>query len=434
MARLDRALGPIDCLLSSSISRQPMTAHSTSPRIVILGGGFGGLYAALRLDRLDWGDHRPEILLVDRGDRFVFLPLLYELMTGELQSWEVAPPFAELLAGTQVRFVQGTVEAIDLQQRQVSLSPVTGQPQTLTYDRLVLALGCETPMDWIPGAAEHALPFRSIADAYRLEDRLRALEATDRDKIRVAVVGGGYSGVELACKLADRLQDRGRLRLIEQSDQILRNSPNFNRQAADKALEQRGIWIDWETSVRDIGPDRIMLDYRGRLEDIPVELTIWTVGNRVPELVRGLPLPKNGRDQLLVEPTLQAIDHPEIFALGDIAEMRDANDPQGSPVPSTGQAALQAGDYVGWNLWASLCDRPLLPFRYQHLGEMLALGNTSATLTGLGVQLDGPLAYALRRLVYLYRMPTLEHQIKVGLNWMAKPLLDRLTDLNLDRR
>ena len=409
-----------------------MTASTTCPRIVILGGGFGGLYAALRLDRLDWGDRRPEIVLVDRGDRFVFLPLLYELMTGELQSWEVAPPFSELLVGTQIRFVQASVEAIDLDGRQVSLGG--DRPQQLTYDRLVLALGCETPMDWVPGAADYAFPFRSIADAYRLEDRLRALEATDSDKIRIAVVGGGYSGVELACKLADRLNDRGRLRLIEKSDQILRNSPNFNRKAADKALEERGIWIDWETGVRDIGPDRIMLDYRGHLEDIPVDLTIWTVGNRVPDLVRGLPLAKNERDQVLVQPTLQARDRPEIFALGDIAEMRDAADPAASPVPSTGQAALQAGDYAGWNVWASLCDRPPLPFRYQHLGEMLALGNTSATLTGLGLQLDGPLAYAARRLVYLYRMPTLEHQIKVGLNWMAKPLLDRLSDLSTPRR
>jgi NADH dehydrogenase len=331
-----------------------------------------------------------------------------------------------------VRFVQATVEAIDLDARQVTLGGLSAT--TLGYDWLVLALGCETPLDWVPGAADHAFPFRSIADAYRLEERLRVLEATDCEKIRIAVVGGGYSGVELACKLADRLQSRGRLRLIEQSDRILRNSPNFNRQAADRALEERGIWIDWETSVRDIGPDHLMMDYRGRLEEIPVDAVVWTVGNRVPELVRSLPLAKNSGDRLLVQPTLQVVDRPEVFALGDIAEMRNGSDAAADPVPSTGQAALQAGDYVGWNLWASVLDRPLLPFRYQHLGEMLALGNTSATLTGLGVQLDGPLAYVARRLVYLYRMPTLEHQLKVGLNWMAKPLLDRLADLNRPSR
>jgi NADH dehydrogenase len=408
------------------------TSDHKRPRIAILGGGFGGLHAALRLNQLDWGDYHPEITLVDRGDRFVFLPLLYELMTGELQSWEVAPPFSELLAGTRVRFVQATVEAIDLDARQVTLGGPSAT--TLGYDWLVLALGCETPLDWVPGAADHAFPFRSIADVYRLEERLRVLEATDCEKIRIAVVGGGYSGVELACKLADRLQSRGRLRLIEQSDRILRNSPNFNRQAADRALEERGIWIDWETSVRDIGSDRLMMDYRGRLEEIPVDAVVWTVGNRVPELVRSLPLAKNSGDRLLVQPTLQVVDRPEVFALGDIAEMRNGRDAAAEPVPSTGQAALQAGDYVGWNLWASVLDRPLLPFRYQHLGEMLALGNTSATLTGLGVQLDGPLAYVARRLVYLYRMPTLEHQLKVGLNWMAKPLLDRLADLNRPSR
>ncbi|MFQ3637889.1 MAG: NAD(P)/FAD-dependent oxidoreductase, partial [Cyanobacteriota bacterium] len=103
-------------------------------------------------------------------------------------------------------------------------------------------------------------------------------------------------------------------------------------------------------------------------------------------------------------------------------------DADGQKVPVTAQAALQAADYVGWNLWASLSDRPLLPFRYQHLGEMLSLGTAEATLTGLGVSLDGPAAHLFRRLAYLYRMPTFDHQLKVGLNWITKPIRDLLTN------
>ncbi len=395
-----------------------MAAATDANRIVILGGGFGGLYTALRLSELDWEQGLPEIVLVDRGDRFVFLPLLYELMTGELQTWEVAPPYSEVLSNTPVRFVQDAVTAVDAGARTVTL--VGGE--VLPYSRLVLGLGGETPMDWVPGAADHAIPFRSLEDAYRLEDRLRALEQSDQDKIRVAVVGGGYSGVELACKLADRLGDRGRLRIIEMSDKILSNSPDFNRQAADVALEKRGVWIDWETTVEGITADTITLVFRGEVESLPVDAVLWTVGTRIPELVRSLPLEKNDRGQVKADATLRTSD-PYIFALGDLAESRDKD---GELVPSTGQVAIQQADYVAWNVWASLGDRPSLDFRYQNLGEMLALGNTEATLTGLGLTLDGPLAYAARRLVYLYRMPSFEHQVKVGLNWLTQPLLKGL--------
>ena len=179
------------------------------PRLCILGGGFGGLYTALRLSQLPWEDvPKPEITIVDRNDRFVFSPLLYELLTGELQTWEIAPPFVELLQNTGVRFHQGMVSNIDLQQKRVQLQ----DGLEINCDRLILALGGETPTDSIPGVTSYAYTFRTITDAYQLEERLRILTESDADKIRVAVVGGGYSGVELACKLADRLGSRGRLR------------------------------------------------------------------------------------------------------------------------------------------------------------------------------------------------------------------------------
>jgi NADH dehydrogenase len=276
-----------------------------------------------------------------------------------------------------------------------------------------------------PGVAEYALPFRTLADAYRLEERLRILEESDKDKIRVAIVGAGYSGVELACKLAERLGERGRLRLIELSDMILRTSPDFNRDAAHKALDDRNVWIDLETSVESIEPDMISLLYKAQVDTIPVDLVLWTVGTRVAPVLQSLPLKHNQRGQLTTTPTLQVVDHPEIYALGDLADCRDA---EGQQIPSTAQAAFQQADYTAWNIWASLTGRPLLPFRYQPLGEMMTLGTDNATLTGLGVKLDGPLAHIARRLGYLYRMPTLDHKLKVGFNWIARPLLDLLSE------
>lgn len=389
-------------------------------RICILGGGFGGLHTALRLSQLPWeSTQKPEIVLVDQSDRFLFSPLLYELLTGELQTWEIAPPFEELLQNTGVRFCQSIVSEIDIDQQRVHLQ----NSQEIPYDRLVLALGGETPLDLVPGASSHAYPFRSVADAYNLEERLRVLEESPADKIRIAIVGGGYSGVELACKLADRLGERGRFRLVELSDQILRTSPEFNREAARKALDARGVFIDLETKVESITQDSISLDYKNQVDTIPVDLVIWTVGTRVSPVVKNLPLKQNQRGQITTTATLQVVDHPEIFALGDLA---DSHDIEGQQVPATAQAAFQQADYTAWNIWATLSDRPLLPFRYQQLGEMMTLGIDNATLTGLGVKLEGSLAAVARRLAYLYRMPTLDHQLKVGFNWLARPIIEIL--------
>lgn len=389
-------------------------------RIYILGGGFGGLYTALALSRLPWSSNlKPEIVLVDQRDRFLFSPLLYELLTGELQTWEIAPPFSELLAGTSIKFQQGAVSTIDVQHNTVIFQD--GMPQS--YDRLVLALGGDTPSTTIPGVHEYALPFRTVQDAYQLEEKLRQFEVSPSDKIRVAIVGGGYSGVELACKLADRLGERGRIRLVEKGDDILKRSPAFNREAAQKALSDRNVWIDLETGVTEVTATTISLDYRGQVDTIPVDIVLWTTGTQVAEVVRSLPVKHNEQGQVMVEPTLQVVEHPDVFAVGDLAECRDAD---GQIMPPTAQVAIQQADYAAWNIWASLTDRPLLSFKYQNLGEMMTLGVENATLSGLGLKLEGPMAHVVRRLAYLWRMPTLEHQIKVGLNWIAAPLRDVL--------
>ncbi|MGB3769221.1 MAG: NAD(P)/FAD-dependent oxidoreductase [Phormidesmis sp.] len=397
-----------------------------SQSICILGGGFGGLYTALALSKLNWEDGQPDIVLVDQRDRFVFAPLLYELVTGELQTWEIAPPYEELLANTGVRFHQSGVEQIDLGEKQVSLTDGT----QLSYDRLVLALGGETPMDMAPGVSEYAIPFRSLEDAYRLKDKLRQVEERNPEKVRVAIVGGGYSGVEIACKVAERLgagkasSDRAKIRIVERASEILQTSPEFNQKAAKAALAEKKIWVDYETTVTEVTADSLSLEYKGKIDTIPVDIVLWTVGNKVSPALDSLDLPRNSKAQFIIEPTLQVKDHADLYALGDLADGVDA---EGRKVPTTAQSALQQADYAAWNIWASLTGRPPLPFRYQHLGEMMTLGTDNATLTGLGVKLDGSLAHVARRLTYLYRMPTLDHQIRVGLNWITQPLQDLLT-------
>ncbi|WP_309731183.1 NAD(P)/FAD-dependent oxidoreductase [Chamaesiphon sp. OTE_75_metabat_556] len=391
------------------------------PHICILGGGFGGLYTALRLHQLAWEPgQKPAITLIDRQPNFVFTPLLYELITGEMQGWEIAPPFAELLKGTDIRFIQGSVSKIDKVQKSIALADGT----ELGFDRLVLALGCETPSESVPGVTESAIPFRSLEDAYRLDAKLRHLETASAERIRVAIVGAGYCGVEVACKVADRLKERGRVRLIQSRDTILPNAPAFNRNAALKALEQRGVWVDLETNVAEITADSIGLIYKGQTDTIPVEVVMWTVGNQVSPAIDGFGLPLDAQGKIIVTELLQVKDNPDIFALGDAAAIVDADV---AVMPTTAQVAFQQSDFVAWNIWSSLTDRPLLPFRYTNLGEMMVLGDDNAVLSGLGIQLDGPLAYLTRRLVYLYRLPTLEHQLKVGFNWLTQPLVKLLS-------
>ncbi|BAW96632.1 type II NADH dehydrogenase B [[Synechococcus] sp. NIES-970] len=384
---------------------------SHHPHIVIIGGGFAGLYTALRLLQFPWeASHRPDITLIDRQDHFVFSPLLYELITEEMQPWEVAPTYAELLRHGPVKFLQTQVQTINPAEKQV----ICGDRQ-IAYDYLVIAAGGTTKILDIPGVKEHAIPFKTLNDALRLKEKLRALETSEAEKIRVAIVGGGYSGVELACKLADRLGDRGRLRIIDRGETILKNAPKFNQEAAQKALEERGIWIDYETEVTELTADSLSLRYKGEVDTIPVELVLWTGGTAIAPWIRELTLPHADNGKLQVNSQLQISDQPEIFALGDVAQGTD-------DLPMTAQVAIQQADVCAWNLRGLIANKPLLPFNFFNLGEMLTLGEDNATLSGLGIELEGNLAHLARRLVYLYRLPTWEHQVQVGLNWLVQPL------------
>lgn len=393
-------------------------------RICILGGGFGGLYTALRLDQLQWQKAtRPEIIIIDKNDRFLFSPLLYELVTGEMQSWEVAPSFADLLAETQIQFKQAVCTDIDLTHNRL----IFENQESLSYDYLVLGVGGKTAINGISGVKEYAIPFKTLEDAYRLQNRLKTLEESNQDRLRIVVAGAGTSGIELACKLVDRLGERGKIRIVDRNKTLLKNATPTTQEIAREALSQRKIWLDLETEIKAIRETELDLEYREQIDTIPVDLVIWTGGTQMVEWVQHLPLEKSEKGQLKITETLQIPHYPHLFAVGDIADYRDE---KGTPISPTAQLALQQADYCAWNLWAILENRPLLPFRYQNLGEMLTLGTDDAIINGLGLELKGNLAYITRRLIYLYRLPTLKHQLTVGLNWITQPLLNLFTQPN----
>jgi NADH dehydrogenase len=399
------------------MGKKNLDFHMT--RICILGGGFGGLYTALNLARLPWAV-MPEIILIDKSDRFLFTPFLYELVTGEMQEWEIAPTFAELLADTGIQFVQGLITNIDFESKQVEVN--IGQRTILAYDRLVLAIGGETPMNLVDGALEHAIPFRNLNDFYRLNSKLELLEASTRDKIRVCIAGGGSSGVELACKIADRLKDRGRVRLVDRNDKILSNSTDANRQIAELALSKRGVWTDLNTRVSQVNDGEVTLDYSDGSDTLPVDIILWTVGSTFSKMLQSLPVEHGRQGAIATEMTLQVKGYPDVFAIGDLASCFDSNS---SLLPATAQVAFQQSQYCAWNVWASLNQKALVPFSYIPLGEFISLGIDGATASIFGkFSIDGLPAHLMRRLAYLLRMPTTQHQWKLGTHWLTKPLIE----------
>ncbi|KAL1196322.1 Alternative NAD(P)H-ubiquinone oxidoreductase C1, chloroplastic/mitochondrial [Cardamine amara subsp. amara] len=425
------------------------------PRVCILGGGFGGLYTALRLESLVWpDDKKPQVVLVDQSERFVFKPMLYELLSGEVDVWEIAPRFSDLLTNTGIQFLRDRVKTLlpcDHLGVNGSESSVTGGTVVLEsgfqieYDWLVLALGAEAKLDVVPGAMELALPFYTLEDAIKVNEKLCKLERKnfkDGSAIKVAVVGCGYAGIELAATISERLQDRGIVQCINVSKSILTSAPDGNREAAMKVLMSRkvqlllGYLVQSIKRVSDSKEDEgyfleLQPAERGlESQTIEADIVLWTVGAK-PLLTKLEPsgpnvLPLNARGQAETDETLRVKGHPRIFALGDSSSLRDSN---GKLLPTTAQVAFQEADFTGWNIWAAINDRPLLPFRFQNLGEMMTLGRYDAAISPSfieGLTLEGPIGHTARKLAYLIRLPTDEHRFKVGISWFAKSAVDSI--------
>ncbi|KAJ1405020.1 hypothetical protein SESBI_26161 [Sesbania bispinosa] len=446
------------------------------PRVCILGGGFGGLYTALRLESLEWpDDKKPQIALVDQSDRFVFKPMLYELLSGEVDEWEIAPRFSDLLANTSVQFLKDRVKFLHpsdhwgMNGSKASTCGGTVHLESglhIEYDWLVLALGAESKVDVVPGAAEFAIPFSTLEDARKVNNRLTTLERKTFGKdlqISVAIVGCGYSGVELAATVAERLQNRGIVRAINVETMICPNAPPGNREAALKVLSSRKVELllgyfvrcirrvsESESSDTLTGVDENCIEIGHDFEKyilelqpaergmqskiIEADLVLWTVGSKppLPQLESSdMPfvIPLNARGQAETDETLRVKGHPRIFALGDSSALRDSN---GRILPATAQVAFQQADFTGWNLWAAINGRPLLPFRFQNLGEMMTLGRNDAAISPSfveGLTLEGPIGHTARKIAYLIRLPSDEHKLKVGISWLTKSAIDSVSSL-----
>lgn len=232
------ALGLQQLLLCNSFSYKSSTlrrnsnshqASAETSQLCIIGGGFGGLYTALKLESLNISSI--EITLIDPKEKFVFLPLLYELAVGTASVSEVTPTYKSLLKGKKIRFLQTEVSNINVAQRSIE----TNDNRVLTFDQCIIGVGCQPRIDMIPGASQYALPFYRANDAYQMRIKLSALIATQQEFIRVVVIGGGYSGVEVAASVAQYIgKAKAVVTIIDRNDKILHSSPLHNRNAAER--------------------------------------------------------------------------------------------------------------------------------------------------------------------------------------------------------
>jgi len=390
-------------------------------KILIVGGGFGGLFSALDLAAIG------EVTLISDEDHFLFKPMLYEYLSGEVEAWHIAPNYDELL-DQRVKFIRGQVTNIDLESRKAT---VAERADPLNYDVLVLAIGGVTNYAGVEGAERFSLPFRALADANRLRRRMtKALDHVPptsapqdtRGALTFAVVGGGASGVELATKMADLLRDAVRRRalhgeprviIIEMTDRLVPGMGEEIRKFVENALAESRVEVHTETSVISVSERTITLEHNRQQTELETAGVVWVAGVRVNPLIEKLNVERDRRGLILVERTLQVRGYSNVFALGDIAFYPDV-------VPTlagTAQLALQEAGLCARNVRASIEGLALKTKHFVELGEAVSLGTEHAAVLSAGKVIGGPLARQARFAMYTARLPTWHHRLRVGASW-----------------
>lgn len=404
-------------------------------RILIVGGGFGGLFTALELG------NEAEVTLITPEDHFLFKPLLYEYLSGEVEAWHIAPHYKELL-DERVRVMHGAVTEIDFDRREVS---VAGRVRRLSYDVLVLAVGGVTNFWNIEGAEKHTLPFRKLEHADTL--RRRMIQALDRvpperapqdvrRALTFAVVGGGASGVELSSKMADLLNDairrralagEARVMVIEMGPHLVPGMGEEIRSFVEDALMKAHVEIHTGTRVVRVTETSFTFEHEGVQTSLETAGVVWVAGVRMNPLVEKLGLEKERRGMIMVRPTLQATQHDEVFVLGDIAYTEDI----APALAGTAQLAFQQASLVARNIKALLNNKELQTKHFEELGEAVSLGTERAAVLSGKKAVGGALARQARFALYTSRLPTWQHRLKVGASWFFEGTTPR--PLGLER-
>jgi NADH:ubiquinone reductase (H+-translocating) len=396
-------------------------------RIVILGGGFGGVASARHLERALRGHTDVEITLVSRENFFVITPLLFEACSGRLELRHCAQPIRAALR--RARFVQATIEGVDVDRQIVRAVAADGATYDLPYDHLVIALGASTNEQMIPGSS-NAFTFKTMADALVLRNRLieqfeRADAASEptarRSCLTVIVIGGGLVGIELLGELSafaddvlrfyPRLQrDEIRFVLFEAGARVLPEIDAELAVVAARVLQRRGADIRISTPVLAIEAGRVRV-----ANEIIDAGTIVLAAGIVPSAIAGaIPIEHDQRHRIAVDGTMRSRSHSNVWALGDCAAIPG---PDGRTYPALAQHTVREARHLARNIQAVLNGHAPTPFVFRPLGTMASLGHTRAVARVFGFRLTGFVAWWIRRTYYLFQMPRWDRRLRIVLDW-----------------
>ncbi len=431
----------LDRLVASRRRRAGGATAAASPhtRVLILGGGFGGMYAAMRLENRFAGDPGVEVTLVNQDNFLLFTPMLHEVAASDLDLTHIVSAARKLLRRT--RFVNGEVAAIDLPGRRVTVvHGEEGRRHELRFDHLVLALGSITNSYGLPGVAEHAFTMRTLGDALALRNRLIgsmeeasvARDAAERQRLLTFVVaGGGFAGVETMAALNDFAretrrfypgidEDDIRMVLVHSGERILPElSPQLGVYAAEK-LAERGVEVRLQARVKGLSAGGVAL---GDGTMLPTRSLVWTAGTAPHPLLATLPCPLE-KGRLKVDATMAVPGHPGLWALGDCAVVPDVLR-EGAPCPPTAQHATRQGRVLADNIVAAIRGGSPREFRFRMLGQLAALGRRSGVAQVFGLRFSGFVAWWLWRSIYLSKLPGLERKVRVMLDWSLDLLFSK---------
>ena len=403
-------------------------------RIVILGGGFGGLFTARHLESALKDRPGAEITVVCRDNFFLMTPLLFEACSGILELRNCSVPIRAFLR--HARFVEAEVTSIDLDRRTVHARAPEGPPYELPYDQLVLALGSTTNLKMIPGS-EHAFTFKSLADAVVLRNHLierfeRAAVETDaahkRRLLTFAVIGGGLVGVELFGEITafvDEIarlykgveRDEVRFYLLEAGERLMPElDPKLGDYAGSILGKRKGAAIRLGAKVKSIEPEAIVLEH----ETIHASTIVLAAGIAPSPVVAALPVDRDRKGRIAVDGTMRSKSRPEVWALGDCASIPD---PEGKPYPALAQHALRQAKVLAGNIHGAFTGVAPQPFVYKTLGLMAALGHNKGLAQILGFRVTGFPAWFAWRTYYLLQLPGWGRRLRVAVDWTVSLVL-----------
>jgi NADH:ubiquinone reductase (H+-translocating) len=407
-------------------------------RILIVGGGFGGLYTALGLEKALAGDSSVEITLVNRENFFLFTPMLHEIAASDLDFTHIVNPLRKLLK--KVKFFHGEVRAIDFQSRRVQVfHGPERHPHELDYDYLVIALGSTTNFYGMPGLEDRSLTMKSLGDAIHLRNRLiDLLEEADFEcavgaregMLTVLVAGGGFAGVETVAAVNDFLrealpsyphltQNLIRIVLVHPGVVVLPELGAGLGLYAQEKLAKRGVEIRVSVKVTGISDNGVELDDG---TTIKANTVVWTAGTSPSVILESLPCAKQ-HGKLVVNQFMEVPGHPGVWALGDCAAGLDPK--TGKPFPPTAQHAMRQGKVVARNIVATLRGRKKRPFEFSTIGLLAAIGRRTGVANILGVNFSGFVAWFLWRTIYLSKLPRFEKKVRVALDWTLDLLFSK---------